>query len=493
MLGNTFPSTWQVQCPQQYALWKVEISKRNTITEWIDTFYIEGSNNGSTWTSLAYSVGQMSAIGAPPSVLTVSINDPSYTPYLYYRVRCIAGTGPNPGFAYFQMYGYTQANQTATGSTGATGATGPTGIAGLTGSQGPTGWTGQTGQTGATGSTGSQGSTGPTGSQGSTGWTGQTGATGPTGIQGPTGATGPAFSLSALNYSQNVASAKVSITTGGTFPKTVLSTSITTSGRPVQIIVSGDANPLSAGGWGILALYRDSTEIGNRVQFESSASNENVPYCLQVIDAPAAGTYTYSLGVVSLVANTDFGEASGPVLNVIELQNVRGLTGPTGSTGSQGPTGQTGPVGPTGVQGQTGPTGPAVQLSGIYRYSTTNVVNPGSFTATVVKYDTVVSDSTTWYDNTTGRFTPTVAGWYQVSAGARIYTGTTEVLMQLRKNTVPIMQNGGLGGYAYGNVSMAVYMNGSTDYVDIVSVTSVAVSNAQGQATSPFTMVYLTR
>lgn len=117
MLGNTFPSTWQVICPSPVAIWSIQISKRETVGgEWIDTFYFEGSNDGSTWTSLAYSTGQMSAIGAPPSTLTVLVNDPTYTPYLYYRVRCIAGTGPNPGFAIFQMYGYTQASTVANGS-----------------------------------------------------------------------------------------------------------------------------------------------------------------------------------------------------------------------------------------------------------------------------------------------------------------------------------------------------------------------------------------
>lgn len=132
-----------------------------------------------------------------------------------------------------------------------------------------------------------------------------------------------------------------------------------------------------------------------------------------------------------------------------------------------------------------------MQLSGIYRYSTTTVVNPGSYAATVIKYDVAVSDSTSWYNNTTGRFTPTAAGWYQISAGARLYNGASEVSIALRKNGTTILYNGGLGGYAYGNVSMAVYMNGSTDYVDVVSITQSAVSNAQSQSTSPFTMVYI--
>lgn len=121
MLGNTFPSTWQVQCPSPVAIWQIQVSKRNGGFEFITSFFFEGSPDGSTWTTLASSTGDLSGIGIPPSVLTVTINDPSYTPYTYYRMRNTAGVGPNPGFAIFQMYAYVSANLTATGALGPTG------------------------------------------------------------------------------------------------------------------------------------------------------------------------------------------------------------------------------------------------------------------------------------------------------------------------------------------------------------------------------------
>jgi len=121
MLGSTFPSTWQVQCPSPVAIWQIQVSKRNTGSEFITSFFFEGSPDGSTWTTLASSTGDLSGIGPPPSVLTVTINDPSYTPYTYYRMRNTAGVGPNPGFAIFQMYAYVSANLTATGASGPTG------------------------------------------------------------------------------------------------------------------------------------------------------------------------------------------------------------------------------------------------------------------------------------------------------------------------------------------------------------------------------------
>jgi len=129
----------------------------------------------------------------------------------------------------------------------------------------------------------------------------------------------------------------------------------------------------------------------------------------------------------------------------------------------------------------------------IYRYGTTSVVNPGSYTNTIIKYDTAVTDSTGWYDNTNGRFTPTVAGWYQVSAGARVYGGssTIEGYLALFKNGTQIAAVGGQG-FVSGLIPLLIYFNGSTDYIQLYSNTSVAITNAQNSSTTPFTMVYMT-
>jgi len=124
---------------------------------------------------------------------------------------------------------------------------------------------------------------------------------------------------SRANYSQTKGG-KVTVNSGGSFPATVVSVNISTKGNPVLIIVSGDANPTSAGAWGHLSIYRGASEIGQRVQYESSSANENVPYSLQVVDVPpGAGTYTYSLKCVSTTSDTEFGEAAGPIITAVEL------------------------------------------------------------------------------------------------------------------------------------------------------------------------------
>ena len=142
-------------------------------------------------------------------------------------------------------------------------------------------------------------------------------------------------STGAMNYAQQQATKQTDISASGV---TIVSKSFTTNGYPVQILVTGDAENSTAGGWVKLQLYRDGNAIGKVVHVEMSAASENVPYALTVIDTPNAGTYTYALKTVSTVASgtMNFGETDGPVLTMIEL------SGPKGSTGSQGPAGADG-------------------------------------------------------------------------------------------------------------------------------------------------------
>ncbi len=124
------------------------------------------------------------------------------------------------------------------------------------------------------------------------------------------------------NYTQVLGNRRTGITTTGV---SIISGSITTTGNPVQIMVTGDANPIGGTGWARLQIFRDGNGIGNIIQVENS-SNLNVPYCLNVIDTPSAGTYTYSMRTTDAHAGTfDFGEVNGPLLTVVELKTNTNL------------------------------------------------------------------------------------------------------------------------------------------------------------------------
>jgi hypothetical protein len=120
-----------------------------------------------------------------------------------------------------------------------------------------------------------------------------------------------------INYTQVLGNKITNITTTGV---SIISGSITTSGNPVQVMVTGDANP-TVTGWCRLQLYRGENPIGNIIQVENE-SNQNVPYCLNIIDTPSSGTHTYSMRTVSGIAGTfEFGEAAGPLLTAVELKS----------------------------------------------------------------------------------------------------------------------------------------------------------------------------
>lgn len=109
----------------------------------------------------------------------------------------------------------------------------------------------------------------------------------------------------------------------------IVSGSITAGGRPLQVIITGDANPTSGTAFVQLTIYRTTsnpptvTTVGNIVQAESSSGNENVPFCVQYIDGPStynpANTITFFLRTVSMSGTWEFGESAGPTLTIVEL------------------------------------------------------------------------------------------------------------------------------------------------------------------------------
>ena len=120
----------------------------------------------------------------------------------------------------------------------------------------------------------------------------------------------------AFNYTQTLGSIVSNVSTA----TTLVSGSITTNGYPVHVVVTGDGEPSAGGTWARLQLFRDSTPIGQTIQVECSAAGENINYALQIIDTPAAGTYTYSLKTTAVAGGLiSFGEVSGPILCIMEL------------------------------------------------------------------------------------------------------------------------------------------------------------------------------
>jgi hypothetical protein len=122
-------------------------------------------------------------------------------------------------------------------------------------------------------------------------------------------------------------------------------------------------------------------------------------------------------------------------------------------------------IGPTGLQNNVG--APAFSA---YAATSTNMA---SYTNTLIVYTATDFNLGSCYSTGTSTFTPTVAGYYYITAnvyiGAPIAYATTPVILIYKNGTAFISQNHSNGVAAYDNfgISGLVYCNGTTDYIQI--------------------------
>lgn len=163
------------------------------------------------------------------------------------------------------------------------------------------------------------------------------------------------------------------------------------------------------------------------------------------------------------------GNASGTGTLTIAAPNTNTnytLTLPE-NTGTVVTTGSTAGVSQAMLASGVAGNGPAfrVYLSG--DQTVTNTVN------TKVQLDTEVFDTANCFDSTTNyRFTPNVAGYYQfnVTVGAGATSGLLYNYIQIYKNGAQdsiAVYPPYSGGSNYGSLSVLIYMNGTTDYVEL--------------------------
>ena len=113
--------------------------------------------------------------------------------------------------------------------------------------------------------------------------------------------------------------------------------------------------------------------------------------------------------------------------------------------------------------------GPAFSAS----LSGNQTVNTG--TTTKLTFNTEQFDTNSNYDNATNyRFTPTVAGYYQINVAlsfSDVGVGTQDVLLRLYKNGAqylqPIRRQTGAGNEVGITLPQLISMNGSSDYLEV--------------------------
>lgn len=98
-------------------------------------------------------------------------------------------------------------------------------------------------------------------------------------------------------------------------------------------------------------------------------------------------------------------------------------------------------------------------------------VSASNTVKTKIPFTTKKFDTNTNFNTSTYAFTPTVAGYYQINAAMQYAGTTTSNLVQviLYKNGSQYTEGGLCAGiqYAIVTVSDVIYMNGSTDYIEV--------------------------
>ena len=130
-----------------------------------------------------------------------------------------------------------------------------------------------------------------------------------------------------------------------------------------------------------------------------------------------------------------------------------------------------------------GGTGPAFRA---YRNGNQTI---SAATATKIAFNAENFDTNSNFDSSTNyRFTPTVAGYYQVNANAGFTTGSGQ--LNIYKNGsnyqtgVEVTYNASLGGHF--SINDLVYLNGSTDYIEIYTYLTSGTTLTSGDTNTAF-------
>ena len=227
---------------------------------------------------------------------------------------------------------------------------------------------------------------------------------------------------------------------------------------------TGTAPVRSGGETGIA----DATQPISFTDTGAGADNENY-VSTAVIKGLQAGTrYWFD---AAFAGDVGFTLTLGPV------GNLGGLTTWAMEIGG-GPTGPTGPINSTGPTGPTGPVGSGVQQMLLVSYTGTTASTAGTNVA--VPWNTITTDVQSAFDQKSGKYTPTIAGWYTFTAYPMITAaGGNACEAYLMKNSTTPNSAPGTVICSYSALTGAnfvvtmpltatVFMNGTTDFVCVM-------------------------
>jgi hypothetical protein len=125
-----------------------------------------------------------------------------------------------------------------------------------------------------------------------------------------------------------------------------------------------------------------------------------------------------------------------------------------------------------------------------YAFRSIDLVMVANFVAVPMIYNSIVYDPDNLYNTTTGRFTPKIAGWYQITAGAHTRQAG-EGIVRIVHSVDGAIANPGIIGAIYLQSVGYAYFNGTTDYAYVEVLTSTATTQGQNKSIAPFFAMYV--
>ena len=120
-------------------------------------------------------------------------------------------------------------------------------------------------------------------------------------------------------------------------------------------------------------------------------------------------------------------------------------------------------------------------------YANVTYTLPGSFTEDICRYSIVnntVNVSSSWFNTSTYRFTPQKAGYWEITASYDVYRNS-EASIAIKKNNSIVAAAGSFDAVAQ-QITKIIYLNGSTDFINIYNVGGAALERAQFESRSWF-------
>lgn len=133
--------------------------------------------------------------------------------------------------------------------------------------------------------------------------------------------------------------------------------------------------------------------------------------------------------------------------------------------------------------------GSASTLFLLEAYANETYTLPGGFTDDVCRYSIVSVNQnvpSNWFNTSSYTFTPQKAGYWQITAEYDVYRGSgVEASIAIKKNGGVVAAVGSFGAVSQ-LVTKILYLNGSTDYINIINVGNVSNQRSQFDGRSWF-------